>query len=160
MRRLQELYEELSWIPEYLSQTVHSLGKLSFEREDLKQELRLKLWESLNKYFQLIKEEKKPKVNIRRYCHTACLNRKVDFIRMLLAYKRNNETVNISQSNIDIGKEDSDLFIEIDSDSEEDLTIKIDGFDILSVVDEKIKKMVFKDFILGLTYEKNGKLIN
>lgn len=152
MRRLQELFDELQWIPEYLSQTVHSLGKLSFEKEDLKQELRLKLWESLNAYFQLIKQGKKPKMNIRRYCHAACLNRKVDFIRMLLANKRTFEQINLSEMNTDIGKEETNINIEFDEDCEEDLAIKIDGFDILSVTDDLRKKLIFKDFILGFSY--------
>lgn len=153
MKRLNELFIELSWIPEYLSRRVHSLAKMSYDEQDLKQELNLKLWESLNAYFKLIKEGNKPRVDIRRYCHMACMNRKVDFIRMTMRNKRNFGEIHLSNVEKDIGKEDILLQVEV-SEYEEDLTIKIDGNDILSIIEDDNHKMIFKDFIIGFSQEE------
>lgn len=153
MKRFNELFEELKWIPEYLSKRVYNLARISYEEKDLKQELDLKLWQSINEYFDLIKIGKKPRVNIRRYCHTACLNKKVDFIRMLLRKKYKNEQLSLDQDSIDIGKTDFTITLEV-GDYDEDLTIKIDGTDILDVEKDDIKKMMFKDFVYGFSYEE------
>lgn len=153
MKRLKELFEELRWIPEYLSKRVNNLAKISYEEKDLRQELDLKLWQSLNDYFHLIKEGKKPRVNIRRYCHTACLNRKVDFIRFTLNQKANKEKVCLNEGGIDIGKQDFSITLEV-GDYDEDLKIMVDGMDILETECDDIKKMMFKDFIIGFSYEE------
>jgi len=55
-KKLQSVFEEMLWIPEYLSRGVHSLQKISMEQDDIKQELRMALWLSLRKYVSLIKE--------------------------------------------------------------------------------------------------------
>jgi len=147
-KKLQSVFEEMLWIPEYLSRGVHSLQKISMEQDDIKQELRMALWLSLRKYVSLIKEGRKPQVDIRRYCHLACINKKIDLIRKTL---RDKAQYNFNVSDFDVGKYDSENNIHIDIDN---LVIMVDGINILIFEEDEMKKMLFKDFIIGFSYKE------
>lgn len=144
----KKILEELSWIPEYLSNSVFNLYKISFEKKDLKQELYLTLIISIKKYIKLkIKQRGNIDYTIGQYCHTACKNKQRDILRKVLRKNIKNDTDDIDKYSVGIEVEKYIEFLEI---SDENFKILICGFDILSVEDVIIKKMIFRDFILGV----------
>ena len=152
MRKYKEkFFKELSWIPKYMATTVFNLEKMTFSTEDLEQELSLTLWKAIEKYYEMISIGKKPKASIKRYCWVACKNSKGNFIRKINRNKRN------------VGKDsltEHDIFIkhgfesEFKIDMSKKYKIIIDEIDILNFEYPNIYKAIFKDLIIGYSYQE------
>ena len=147
-KKKEKIFKELSWIPKYFSSKVYDLQKLNFTKEDLEQEFNLVLWKAIEYYFSLIKEGRKPKTDIYRYCFIAIQNEKINFIRKINTNKR--DLLYISLSNHDVVANQSfDESIEIKMAEEGKLIV--DGIDILDFPYDSEYKRIFKDLLIGFT---------
>ena len=146
-KKKELLFEELLWIPEYLSK-VYNLQKIGYEQDDIKNDLRIILWKSINAYLKLLRNGNKPKCSIRAYAHKSCINAKGNIIRKLYAEK-NNKTVGM-EIYADIGIEKNiDININIKGD------VKIFGQSLFQFLDiDKNKIIIFKKYLIGFSYEE------
>ena len=145
----EQIFKDLFWIPETLAMKVYDLDKLAFNHEDLQQELKIVLWKSISRYVELIKENKKPKINIRRYCYTAVMNEKINWIRKLNRNKRGFELLPIENKTIYCDSEDEFSKIKI---VDKTLKIIVDGINILDIPVPDLWKQIFMDSIIGYNY--------
>ena len=145
----EEIFKGLSWIPKTLAMKVYDLDKLAFNYEDLQQELNISLWKAIESYVSLIKQDKKPKINISRYCYSSVMNEKINWIRKLNRNKRSFELLPIENKTIYCDSEDEFSKIKIVSKT---LKIIVDGIDILDISVPDLWKQIFVDSLIGYNY--------
>lgn len=151
----EKVFKELSWIPKYFSTKIFDYHKLNMTQQDVIQELNIALWKSIEFYYKLILEDKKPKIEIKKYCYIAVQNEEINLIRKIHRIKR--DIIYTSLSNHDIFQSfGEDISLQI---SEEGKLI-IDGIDILDFPYNEEYKRIFKDLIIGYTFQEVSEIYN
>lgn len=138
----EKIFEQLLWMPRFLSLKIYNIEKLGFNLQDMQQELSIKLWESIETYFNM--KEKDRKINLKTYCWTSLQNKKIDYIRKINREKRDIDFTSISGSEIYQSFDEK-----IITDLSKDCKLIIDGYDVLNVDCDNVMKRIYKDFVLG-----------
>jgi RNA polymerase sigma factor (sigma-70 family) len=150
--KIQSLYERHSHLAEYYARKIFNEGNISLEREDIEQELRIKIWTSIQSYVKRWSEYKKTgrmkPMPLEFYLKTALINKSKDFIKEI------NKSVNIPLSSIEFDYGQDECPIEIDFLNKK---IKIGHTDILEDLSIEEKKIIIL-YIKGFSMSKISKM--
>lgn len=146
-KKIEIFYHRHSHLAEYYASKIFNEDNISMEKEDIVQELRLKLWTSIKSYIEKWQEWKetnrmKP-VPLPFYLKTAMINRSKDFIREINKVK----TIPMSQINFDYGQED--FPIEVDFLNNKLMVGVTDVLESLSRDEKKFFMLYFKGFTIS-----------
>lgn len=150
--KIEKLYDRYAYLADYYARKVFNEGNISLEREDIEQELRIKIWTSIQSYVKRWKEYKltgrmKP-IPIEFYLKTALINKTKDFIRDINRV----ENIPLSSMNFDFGTDECP--IEIDFLNKK---VKIGYTDILEGIPNEEKKIIIL-YIKGFSMSKIDKI--
>lgn len=146
------LYKKHEYLAEYYASKIFNEKNISMEREDVVQELKLKIWTSIQTYLDKWKEYRatgnmKP-MPLKFYLKTSLINKRKDFIKDI------NKSINIPMSNIEFDYGVEDFNIDIDYLNKK---IVVDHVDILDGISLEERKF-FMLYIKGLPISKINKI--
>jgi len=150
---LKTLFNKFQWIPQYLSKSIFSENKISYEKQDILQDMNMRLWLALKTYYNLCKKNKKPRTNIGAFIHRYCINYKKRFIYDIAK----NSKIKIHYDEYDIGTFEN---VKIEIKFENEMSIYIDNTNILNIDISNLDRNIFKDFISGYKYNEIAKIYN
>lgn len=150
--KVETLYHRHAHLAEYYATKIFNEGNISMEREDVEQELRLKLWTSIKTYLEKWgrwREGKDVKpIPLPFYLKTAMINRSKDFIKEI------NRVQNVPMSSMDFDYGREDFPIEVDF---ENKRIMVGCTDLLESIPKEEKKF-FMLYFKGLSISKINKI--
>lgn len=151
MRKVDEFYNKFAHLADYYASKIWKEGNIGMEREDIKQEMRIKLFLAIKSYakkWQEYKETGKCKpIPIEFYLKTTMINKSRDFIKEISKadfvciddMKINNhtylDTIEISKTEIKVGNQN---LTELFEDAVQKRCMKayfINNFDLKKVID-------------------------
>lgn len=153
-----KLYNKFEYLAEQYASKVYNFERFGYEREDIVQELRIKISNSINTYLNKLDKfnetgRYKP-IPLEYYLKTAMINRTKDFIKLLNRESVENvDKISIEDNCCDIGFY-STVHSEIDLDK---CICNINGVDLFYNL-EGINKIVFSLFIKGFNIVKLKKM--
>lgn len=174
MREIDKLYKKYEYLAGIYSSKVFNLQSISYEKEDIKQDFKLKLFSAIVTYvrqFDLFLQGKRYRpMPLEVYLKLAMSNFLKDVIKKMNTSKFNNW-----HSYTSIEREDFDFSIFTENQNEEivdeivnfkissyrdDLTLPINGVDILHGLEQKEHRIAFILFLRGYKLKVIDKLMN
>lgn len=151
--KILRLYEKNEHLAKYYASKVFNEHHISLEREDVVQELRIRLWSSIETYLRNYKQYKKTgiakPVPLKYYLKTVMINKVKDFIREINAVP---STVSMSDVQFDYGQEDFNVEVDF-----RNKRVMVGLTDILHDVPEDEKKF-FMLYLKGFPISKINKI--
>lgn len=151
--KILRLYEKNEHLAKYYASKVFNEHQISLEREDVVQELRIRLWSAIETYLRNYKQYKKTgiakPVPLKYYLKTVMINKVKDFIREINAVPN---TVSMSDVQFDYGQEDFNVEVDF-----RNKRVMVGLTDILHDVPEDEKKF-FMLYLKGLPISKINKI--
>ncbi|HPI18733.1 MAG TPA: hypothetical protein PKY56_00045 [Candidatus Kapabacteria bacterium] len=145
-KELTELYERYEYLAVIYSNRINNIGKLGFDKQDLIQELRLKIWQSLIAYKKKVTEYNKTgkfrPVPLLYYIKCGIVNKLRDYISNI----EKEPHINYGDFTFDIGKESN---CELDWMRKKIIVNDIDLLDGLSEREKPIFCMYLKGYTIG-----------
>jgi len=142
--RTEKLYHRHAGLAEYYAGKIFNEGNISMEKEDVVQELRLKLWTSIKTYVGKWKEYKdtgrmKP-VPLPFYLKTVMINRSKDFIKEI------NKVQNVPMSSVNFDYGQDEFPIEVDYKNKKLMIGHTDALESFPLEEKKFFMLYFKGF--------------
>jgi RNA polymerase sigma factor (sigma-70 family) len=151
--KILRLYEKNEHLAKYYASKVFNEHHISLEREDVVQELRIRLWSAIETYLRNYKQYKKTgiakPVPLKYYLKTVMINKVKDFIREINAVP---STVSMSDIQFDYGQEDFNVEVDF-----RNKRVMVGLTDILHDVPEDEKKF-FMLYLKGFPISKINKI--
>lgn len=130
----------------------YSLQKVSMERNDLKQELSIWLYESIQAYcYKFIDGEEKNFKNLRKYCFISLKNNMINFLKEIQKGQRR-KMINIED--LQLPEIEKQKLIEIEFEH-----FYFNGVDVLKFLTMK-ERIIFRRYILGYKIREIAKKFN
>lgn len=154
MKVSEKLYRKYEYLAQKYARRIYSYEELSFEYDDLLQEMRLKIFTSIKSYGRRWKKYRKEgyakPVPIRYYLEAALANKARDFMKYI---SRENYKVRIDDINYDFGTED-DYRVEPERNN-----FIVNGVNLLENL-EGVDKAVFSLYLRGCSMTLIAKVYN
>ena len=151
--RLLKKYEPLI---KYYSTRVWGYEEIGMEKEDVEQDMRLKVWNGLEthwvKFLKFTRTKRQPPVPLDIWVKTLLVNYNRDLIRKLNVRRIECEAIRVEHSNIEISKWYGEESILSDVKN-----YNINGVDLLENMSGK-EKLIFKMYLKGLSKTKISKV--
>ena len=147
MKKLEKFYERHEHLAQYYASKIWNEHNIGMEREDLVQELKLKLWTSIQAYMKRWKEYKDTGYNkpmqMEFYLRTALSNKCRDFIRKI------NEATIVPMSQVDFDHGKDDFNMEFDFKNKKLIIGQMDVMENWCLEDKKLFMLYFKGLSLA-----------
>lgn len=151
--KILRLYEKNEHLAKYYASKVFNEHQISLEKEDIVQELKIRLWTAIETYLRNYKQYKKTgiakPVPLKYYLKTVMINKVKDFIREINA---NPSTISMSEVEFDYGQEDFNVEVDF-----RNKRVMVGLTDILHDVPEDEKKF-FMLYLKGFPISKINKI--
>jgi hypothetical protein len=167
MRQIDKLYTKYEFLADIYARKVFNLSCISYEREDIIQDFRIKLFSTIVSYVKqfdkFLKGVRNRPMPLEIYLKLALSNFVKDFIKKMNTNKHNGWDSYLSQERDDYDcgyREEQDCDNGIKeianfkiSNFRDDLTIVLNGFDMLGGLEQKESKIAFILFMKGYKFK-------
>lgn len=151
--KILRLYEKNEHLAKYYANKIFNEHQISMERDDIVQELRIRLWTAIETYLRNYKQYKKTgygkPVPLKYYLKTVMINKVKDFIREINAVPT---TMSMSDVEFDYGQEDFNVEVDF-----RNKRVMVGLTDILHDIPEDEKKF-FMLYLKGFPISKINKI--
>ena len=152
-KQILRLYNKNEYLATAYAKKVFNLGNIAYSREDVEQDLKIRLWTALESYLIKYKQYKKTgrekPVPLKFYLKTVMINKVKDFIRDINAELK---TVSFSDINFDYGTEDFNVSVDFKKKQ-----LMVGMTDILQDIPDDEKKF-FMLYLKGFPISKINKI--